>query len=146
MDGWNNDLPWIGQYVLDAQGNAVPAPGLLEWGAWLETADRRVAVTRFAWGAVSTVFLGLDHNFFGNPADDPLSYKPLLWETMVFVTHAEGNRALLRELDLERQRYTSREDAVAGHKEMVERCKAAVKDPEDRICVETVEPVESEKQ
>ena len=38
MPGWSDELPWIGQYVLDAKGNPVPATGLLEWGAWLESA------------------------------------------------------------------------------------------------------------
>jgi hypothetical protein len=50
---------------------------LLEWGRWMETADRRVAHSNLAGGVnVSTVFLGLDHNFSGG--------TPLLFETMVF--------------------------------------------------------------
>lgn len=140
MPGWSDDLPWIGQYMLDAKGNPMPATGLLSWGRWLETAERHVALTQFAWGAVSTVFLGLDQSFFFGPEDDPLGYKPVLWETMVFVHHSRKNAALVKELDLEQRRYTSREDALKGHAEMVERCKRAAKEPEDRICMDTVEP------
>ena len=117
-------FPWLGQYVLDERGDAVPETNLLKWGKWLETHDRRVAVTRFAWGMVSTVFLGLDHNF--NPMDDPLTYKPVLWETMAF-----GGP-----LDQKQWRYDSREAALAGHREMVEQCKARAQSEDDRIAME----------
>jgi hypothetical protein len=57
--------------------------GLLEWGRWFETADRVVFQTRvlgICW--VSTVFLGLDHNWGAGP--------PLLFETMAFWWPHEG--------------------------------------------------------
>ena len=52
---------------------------------------------------VSTVFLGLDHSFGEGP--------PLLFETMVF-----GG-----DMDQEEDRYTTYDQAEAGHKAMVER-------------------------
>lgn len=54
----------------------VPCRDLLEWGFWLETADRHVARTNVGCLWVSTVFLGLDHSFG--------SGEPLLFETIVF--------------------------------------------------------------
>ena len=66
----------IGQTVVPVQG------GVLEWALKFEAMDRRVAeTTLFGMCRVSTVFLGLDHAFFGGP--------PLLFETMAF-WHGEG--------------------------------------------------------
>lgn len=47
------------------------------FGAWFETADRGVALTDTRIYAVSTVFLGLDHNY-------SMRGPPILFETMVF--------------------------------------------------------------
>lgn len=50
----------------------------MTWARWFENIEnRRIAVTEIDTNIeVSTVFLGLDHNFFGNAA-------PLLFETMI---------------------------------------------------------------
>jgi hypothetical protein len=65
---------------------------------------RRVGFTLLPNGyEVSTVFLGLDHNFLGG--------KPLIFETMVF----EKNERL----DLDMERYSTLDEAKAGHKKMV---------------------------
>ena len=56
---------------------------------------------------VSTVFLGINHNYFGG--------CPLLWETMVF---PDGEVC---------QRYSTYEEAMIGHREMVESLQAAVR-------------------
>lgn len=76
---------------------------ILEWARWFERAEnRRVAETNLPNGImVSTVFLGLDHNFYGGP--------PVLWETMIF-----GGPH-----DQYQERYTSREAALEGHEEAV---------------------------
>jgi len=109
MEGWTEDLPWIGQYTLDERGEPIPATGLLQWGKWMEEGQCRVALTEFPGGRVSTIFLGLDHNFWRRPEDDPLGYKPVLWETIVF----RGG-----EIE-EQRRYTSRADALEGHRALV---------------------------
>jgi hypothetical protein len=57
---------------------------------------------------------------------DPLNYKPVLWETMAF-----GGS-----LDMTQMRYTSQEEALAGHRAMVERCIEAQQNPEDKFYVE----------
>lgn len=104
---------WIGQYILDARGEPVPCYDTIEWGRWFETSDeqRRVALTDLGErGRISTVFLALDHNFM--PMQDPLLYKPILWETMIFGgPHSEDMR-----------RYMSRKAALRGHEEMVRMC------------------------
>lgn len=66
-----------GRYVLIGQ-TPVPEPNLLAWAEWFETADRVVFQTEVRGGLVSTVFLGIDHNF----SDDG---PPILFETMVFM-------------------------------------------------------------
>jgi hypothetical protein len=63
---------------------------------------RRVAATEVGEARVSTVFLGLDHNFFG-------SGPPLLYETLVF-----GGS-----MDSEMRRYATRAEALVGHDEVV---------------------------
>lgn len=56
---------------------------------------------------VSTVFLGLDHDYTGKG-------PPVLWETMIFGVEILGSD----EYDFQ-QRYSSREDALRGHKRAV---------------------------
>ena len=75
---------------------AVPA-NLMTWARWFETADRKVANDRIGDIRVSTVFLGVDHNFDGGP--------PLLFETMIFGgPHDEYQ-----------EWYSTWEEAEAGH-------------------------------
>lgn len=56
----------------------VPCQDPLEWAAWYETADRRVAETWVGKTRISTVFLGLNYSLFDTDPD------PILFETMVF--------------------------------------------------------------
>jgi hypothetical protein len=81
---------------------------LLEWAAWFETAERRVARSTVVTGIeVSTVFLGLDYSFGMG--------EPLLFETMVFGGPMDG----------EQDRYTTWDEAEKGHATMVEKVRAA---------------------
>lgn len=92
------------KYILAADGETpIPEPELVKWAAWFESAERHVAQDSLADGLrVSTVFLGLDHNFgFGSER------VPILWETMIF--GADGD------LEDYQERYKSYADAVAGH-------------------------------
>ena len=91
-----------GKYILEEK-TPVLTDDLLEWAKWLENADRRVAKTTLPNGVeVSTVFLGLDHSFSEG--------KPLLFETMIF-----GG-----EHDTYQERYTTWEEAEAGHQRAIE--------------------------
>jgi hypothetical protein len=92
MDRTCND-----RYIL-LDKTPVPEPSLSRWGMWMEIADRRVALSKFGDVEVSTVFLGIDHNFWDVG-------PPLLFETMIF-----GGP-----LDQEQWRYSTWEEAEAGH-------------------------------
>lgn len=65
------------KYILDEDGKPKAEPNLLKWGKWFKKGDaRRVAWDEKSGVKISTVFLGLDHNYGDGP--------PILWETMVF--------------------------------------------------------------
>lgn len=114
-----DDDPYIsslGLYVLDDEDNPVLAHNVLSWGEWMETHSRFLSQTKFPWGKVSTIFLGIDESMievlFG---DGPFTHKPTLWETMVF-----GGP-----LNQRQWQYKSKKDALEGHRQAVEECKKA---------------------
>ena len=97
------------KYTLDEQGNPRPEQDLAAWAKWFETAYRIVKQQQIGASKVSTVFLGLDHNFAP-------SGPPILWETMIF-----GGP-----LDQEQDRCSgTREQAEAMHERMCDRVKAS---------------------
>lgn len=64
------------RYILIGQ-TPVLEPDLMKWAAWFENAEGRiVARTEIGASVVSTVFLGLDHQYGVGP--------PILFETMIF--------------------------------------------------------------
>ena len=98
-----------GRYVLDDQGNPVPETDPMVWARWFADVNkRRLAMTDLPGGGyVSTVFLGLDHGWSDGP--------PALWETMVFGVTGDETQ----------ERYTSHDDALAGHEAIVARLSSA---------------------
>jgi hypothetical protein len=67
----------IKQYIL-VDHKPQPEPSLRKWARWFEEfGNRRVAETQVGDRRVSTVFLGLDHQFLDTG-------PPLLFETMIF--------------------------------------------------------------
>lgn len=94
----------MSHYILDSDNNPI-AVTLLQWAEWMEGAERKLARTVIDPSTpeifVSTVFLGIDHNF------DPDCHIPVLWETMVF----EG----FDPLDDFTERYHTHDQALAGH-------------------------------
>lgn len=103
-------------YILGGEDGHTPIlePDFMAWARWFEQAShdgaagRRVAQTCDGDIRVSTVFLGLDHQWGSGP--------PLLFETMVF-----GGP-----LDSEQDRYSTWEAADEGHREMVRRVTEAM--------------------
>lgn len=91
-----------GRYILDENKIAHDEPDLMKWAEWFETADRTVSKTQFGEHLVSTVFLGLNHQYGEGP--------PLLFETMVF-NDGSGE-------DFDIMRYTTHAQALAGHDQM----------------------------
>lgn len=95
-----------GKYILKGH-EVIECNDLMDWAEWLEKADRHVEKTVVAPDVtISTVFLGIDHRLGGNS-------EPLLFETMVF-----GGKH-----DQEMERYSTWEQAEAGHKRWVEKIK-----------------------
>ena len=92
----------LGHY--DYYGNPI---SMQRWMKLVETGEvnRRVALTEEDGWWVSTVWLGIDHNF---SEEGP----PLIFETMAFL---EGSYEAL-----ECQRYATVEQARVGHAEVVE--------------------------
>lgn len=95
-------------YILDGK---IPIPvDLLVWARWLEEhrADRIIKQETVGNCWVSTVFLGLNHNYLD---DGP----PLLFETMVFA-EKDSKRDYN---DLYMDRYSTWELALEGHEKAV---------------------------
>jgi len=88
-----------GKYILKGH-EAIEVDDLIEWAILFEKLDRRVACDINGDVKVSTVFLGLDHQFGDGP--------PLLFETMVF-----GG-----EHDQDMDRYSTWDEALDGHKQI----------------------------
>ena len=100
------------KYILSEMGEVVEIDDLKAWAVWFDKSDASYKAgrpdARFVArhevhpplgkrAEVSTVFLGIDHNFGDGP--------PLLFETMIF-----GGK-----YDNWQDRYATREEALAGH-------------------------------
>jgi hypothetical protein len=88
------------RYILKGREPA-PERSLIRWGMWMTDADRHVGLSEQGDVKVSTVFLGLDHQFGDGP--------PLLFETMAFV--ADDSVGC--------ERYSTWAEAEAGHRRWV---------------------------
>lgn len=74
---------------------------LMTWAKWFETVERHIGNDYIGKIQVSTVFLGIDHNFGEG--------EPLLFETMIF-----GGK-----YDDYQERYSTYEEAEKGHKKAI---------------------------
>lgn len=89
----------------------IAVKSIVEWAEFMEAdaSNRTVGRTNLgALGIVSTVFLGLDHNYGDGP--------PLLWETMVFGGPWDPDSG-----GTELRRHTSWARAVACHRRTIRR-------------------------
>ena len=91
----------------------ITEPNLIKWGLWMANLEnRRVRQTtiqvnnekQISFIKVSTVFLGIDHNFMGG--------RPLLFETMVFGHHTLSGLQL---------RYVTWKEAEKSHDKIVKK-------------------------
>ena len=98
----------------------VATDSLAVWAEWIEKADRHVAQTDIDGIWVSTVFMGLDHNWRGVGA-------PILFETMVF-DHSVNDEDRWVEIEGYFARYSTFDEAERGHQEIVARVRAALDD------------------
>jgi len=83
---------------------AVTCNSLMEWVEWFETASRKVVHDEINEIMISTVFLGLDHNFSRRG-------DPLLFVTLVFFPNGETGRM---------RRYFTWGEAEQGHKQITD--------------------------
>lgn len=93
---------WHMLYILDGKV-PVPCDDALKWGEWFSTSwpARRVAEDWIDGVRVSTVFISVNHAYGRG--------VPILFETMVFTEEATGTC----------RRYTTWDEALAGHRETV---------------------------
>lgn len=106
-------------YVLNAKREVVPVRDVLTWGRMFEKIDeRRVALTLLGDGLVkvSTVFLGMDHNWSGKG-------PPVVFETMIFTQDGDAVGGFN---DNDMQRYCTWSEAEVGHMEWVEQLQHAL--------------------
>ena len=95
-------------------GTPYPDDNPITWAMDSKNQDGRVARDILPDGKrISTVFLGLDHNWGEGP--------PLIFATMVFPSETESN-------DLDMDRYSTEEEALKGHKEMVKKWTDKIKE------------------
>jgi hypothetical protein len=89
-----------------------PVPcDLFEWSDMFQSPERIVQRDQIGEYWVSTVFLGLDHNWGSGP--------PLLFETMVFEPDVDGING--RKGIGGCERYSTWDEAEAGHRAVCER-------------------------
>lgn len=98
----------LNHFVMDKQGRVILEPDLLAW-AMQQGNNKAIAATAIGHYWVSTVFLGLDHGFM---------CRPLFFETMIFNQEKKEEGRLLGE-DEGQRRYTTIDEARAGHADMV---------------------------
>lgn len=101
-------------YKLDAQGQPV-ACDFDDYQQWFQHADRRVAFDLHGVVEVSTVFIGLN---FALSKREP----PRMFESRIFGGPHDG----------EKRRYDTREQALAGHAELVAMIRKPVPRPTER--------------
>jgi hypothetical protein len=112
----------LGGYY-DRQGERITDPQ--RWVDLMEDREeyRRVAEDTVGPYWVSTVWLGLDHNY---DPDGP----PLIFETMVFARDHDDTSF---GFDFDMRRYSTEEEAIAGHNEMVTIVRASLLDVPDTL-------------
>lgn len=93
------------QQYFDIRGRPIT---MEQWAIAFEYAPHTIRWTKVGKMVVSTVWLGLDHNFGDG--------EPIIFETMVFPE--EGIYS-----DLDSNRYSTHEEAVKGHDKMVRKWK-----------------------
>ena len=102
LEGFPHRNRHLTHYVLE--GREVIAAPFMDWAMWFEHVGRGriVAQTKCRGRLVSTVFLGLDHNW-AETGD------PLIFETMVFADVEPGSEPLFQ------CRWSTYDEAEQGH-------------------------------
>src|SRR4030095_16791316 len=76
-------LEYRDHYVMNEAMEPVAVP-FAEWAVYFEKREeRQIRRDHLGQWMISTVFLGLDHGF-RHPDETDATYRPVLWETMIF--------------------------------------------------------------
>jgi len=104
----------LGKYILKGK-KIVECADLFEWAEWFEESKNRIIKQETLNNGleVSTIFLGLNHNFSGKG-------KPVLFETMVFEPLKKGEEF---RNGLYQERCSTRKKAKEMHKRIFEKFK-----------------------
>lgn len=95
------------------EGRTPKPVDLMTWARWFEDLEaRRIGYTEIGEAAVSTVFLGIDHNFTGKG-------PPILFETMISGVSSDGAWD-------HQSRYATYTEAEEGHALAVEWVRSVV--------------------
>lgn len=99
--------------ILDAEGNIQPA-SLYSWGQYLQSHENRIAQTKHKGYRVSTVFLGLNHQYLPD-------LPPLWFETMIFTPEYERTLSNKKKImlgdELWCKRTSTKAEAIQAHQE-----------------------------
>ena len=96
-------------YILDGK-TPILEPDILKWAKWFEHSDKRVAKSFIGEILISTVFLGIDHDFRSQG-------PPLLFETRISGSEKFENF---------QERYSTWEEAEKGHQQAVAQVEKAI--------------------
>ncbi len=114
----------LGRYIL-VDHEPVLCEDLITWATWFEgnLSERRVRLTRVGPYYVSTVFLGLDHNF--RPQGPPILFETMVWiygEREITI----GGKTFKHNQDFLniQERCSTWEQALAQHEDVIRQVKA----------------------
>jgi len=111
----------MGHYILDENRQPVEVD-MMTWAQWFSQNDRLVAEDFTGFYRLSSVFLGIDHQWGKGP--------PMLFETMVFLRESEIKKIFGRyrpvneeafELGDTQWRYSSWDDCATAHQTILRR-------------------------
>lgn len=113
-DWYGGPCPEIGMYILRNK-IAIPESDPKKWSEWLGNAyrsgERQVGASLYQCHGrrifVSTIFLGVDYNLFGD--------RPILFESMAFLSRSRGEELC--------DRYSTWAEAEEGHYAMLRQAK-----------------------
>lgn len=112
------------EYILDANRNVIPVTReeRLAWSINNNLEPVIVKQETVLDITVSTVFIGIDHNVHFKFDDDDEPHKPHIFETAIFNPNGDLNDIFAR--------YSTWDEAVAGHNEAVQWVKDGCPDDE----------------
>lgn len=105
-------------------GKVIPEPNLFKWAEWFEEAHKKektlIKRTIIENIRISSIFLGLDHDFARVARPLPENYQPLIFETMIF---DDNKKSKIEDLNNFQERYRTIEETIKRHNELVETVK-----------------------